>query len=306
MDLGLHLPLIDLGDGPPPLTRLRDLVRTARSAGFAAVAANDHLVFPTPWLDGPTALASVLSDAGDLEMMTTVALPIVRGPAVLAKQLTTLQLLAGGQVIAGIGPGSSPVDHEVVGADFTDRWASFDRTTVALRHLLDGRPAPDAGSPAVVLTPVAARRIPLWIGSWGSPAGLRRVARDADGWLASAYNTTPEGFRAARTALDEHLVSRGRDPLEVPDALSTGFLHVVDRSRDAQRFLTDRLAPALGRSAEQLRGRVFVGTPDEVVDLVGRYEAAGLRRLLLWPLVDELDQLQAAAELLTSVATSSA
>lgn len=75
---------------------------------------------------------------------------------------------------------------------------------------------------------------------------------------------------------------------------------MVDRSRDAERFLTDRLAPALGRSVDRLRGRVFVGTPDEVVDLAGRYEAAGLRRLLLWPLVDELDQLQAAVELLTS------
>jgi len=37
--------------------------------------------------------------------------------------------------------------------------------------------------------------VPLWIGSWGSAAGLRRVARLGDGWLASAYNTTPAGWR---------------------------------------------------------------------------------------------------------------
>src|SRR6266487_4019939 len=43
---------------------------------------------------------------------------------------------------------------------------------------------------------------PIWIGSWGSDAGLRRVARLGDGWLASAYNTTPELFTEARARLE--------------------------------------------------------------------------------------------------------
>jgi alkanesulfonate monooxygenase SsuD/methylene tetrahydromethanopterin reductase-like flavin-dependent oxidoreductase (luciferase family) len=38
---------------------------------------------------------------------------------------------------------------------------------------------------------------PVWIGSWGSSAGLRRVARLGEGWLASAYNTTPALFAEA-------------------------------------------------------------------------------------------------------------
>jgi alkanesulfonate monooxygenase SsuD/methylene tetrahydromethanopterin reductase-like flavin-dependent oxidoreductase (luciferase family) len=63
--------------------------------------------------------------------------------------------------------------------------------------------------------------IELWIGSWGSKAGLRRVARLGDGWLASAYNTTPDGFKAAKQSLSEQLHAHGRDPDRFPNALAT-------------------------------------------------------------------------------------
>ena len=49
--------------------------------------------------------------------------------------------------------------------------------------------------------PFRADGVPLWIASWGSPAGLRRVARHGDGWLASAYNTDPAAFAAGRAQL---------------------------------------------------------------------------------------------------------
>ena len=57
--------------------------------------------------------------------------------------------------------------------------------------------------------------------SWGSDAGLSRVARLADGWLASAYNTTPDGFAQARASLAEKLSERGRDPTGFPNGLAT-------------------------------------------------------------------------------------
>ena len=47
----------------------------------------DRLVFTRPWLDGPTALAAVLSRPGRMVLVTTVSLPVVRGPVALAKSL---------------------------------------------------------------------------------------------------------------------------------------------------------------------------------------------------------------------------
>ena len=60
MELGLHLPLMEFGDEGQSLARLSGAVNAARDSGFAAVSANDHFLFQTPWLDGATALAAVI------------------------------------------------------------------------------------------------------------------------------------------------------------------------------------------------------------------------------------------------------
>ena len=92
--------------------------------------------------------------------------------------------------------------------------------------------------PGVELAPAPHRPdgIPLWIGSWGSSAGLARVARAGDGWLASAYNTTPERFSDARTALGRALEDRGRPPDGFPNALATMWTWVSkDRAEGDRR-----------------------------------------------------------------------
>ena len=64
--------------------------------------------------------------------------------------------------------------------------------------------------------PVQPSGVPLWVGSWGSDDGLARVARLGDGWLASAYKTTPEGFAAAHALLARALVIGAGTPRDFP------------------------------------------------------------------------------------------
>src|SRR3954465_212749 len=92
------------------LARLTRAVDAPRECGFAAVSANDHFLFATPWLDGPTALAAVVERSGDMALATTVALVGLRGPVPMAKALAALDLLSEGRLIAGVGPGSSERD----------------------------------------------------------------------------------------------------------------------------------------------------------------------------------------------------
>ncbi len=70
---------MQFGEEPLSLARLEATVDAARDCGFAAVSANDHLVFQTPWLDGPTALASMIERSGEMTLATTISLAALRG-----------------------------------------------------------------------------------------------------------------------------------------------------------------------------------------------------------------------------------
>src|SRR5688572_10748283 len=110
------------GQEPLSLQRLEAVVDAARDCGFAAVSANDHFVFQTPWLDGLTALASMIERSGRLELATTVSLAVLRGPVQLAKTLTAIDVLSEGRLVAGLGPGSSAKDYAILGIPFEERW----------------------------------------------------------------------------------------------------------------------------------------------------------------------------------------
>ena len=302
MELGVHLPLLQFGDEPLSLQRLEATVDAAVDCGFAAVSANDHLVFQRPWLDGLSALATVVGRSGELALATTIALPVMRGPVPLAKALTALDVLSEGRLTAGVGPGSSEHDYRVLGIPFEERWKRFDEAVAVLRALLRGEPLPGQPRyypipPDIALAPGPHRPdgIPLWIGSWGSKAGLARVASSGDGWLASAYNTTPERFAAARAALEQALRDRGREADGFPNALATMWTWVSKDRAEGDRVLTDVLAPLLRRDPDQLRPQVCVGPAEHCAELLARYAEAGCRRVYLWPLGAEPRQLERVA-----------
>jgi alkanesulfonate monooxygenase SsuD/methylene tetrahydromethanopterin reductase-like flavin-dependent oxidoreductase (luciferase family) len=302
VDLGVHLPLIQLGDEPLSLGRLGTAVDTARECGFAAVSANDHFIFQAPWLDGPTALASIIERSGRLTLATTVSLVVLRGPVPLAKTLAAIDIISEGRLVAAVGPGSSKRDYDALGVPFEERWARFDEALAALRALLEGGPSATdqryyLAPSEVQLAPRPGHRgaIPLWVGSWGSKAGLARVARAGDGWLASAYNTTPEGFSAARASLARALEARGRDVDGFPNALATMWTWVSNDRAESDRVLADVLAPLLKRDPDELRRQVCIGPAEHCAELLTRYAEAGCQRVYMWPLGDEQRQLELVA-----------
>jgi alkanesulfonate monooxygenase SsuD/methylene tetrahydromethanopterin reductase-like flavin-dependent oxidoreductase (luciferase family) len=306
VDLGVHLPLMQFGEEPLSLRRLEGAVDTARDCGFAAISANDHFVFQTPWLDGPTALASMIERSGEMALATTVALAVLRGPLPLAKALAAIDVLSEGRLLAAVGPGSSERDYGALGIPFEERWKRFDEAVAVLRALLGREPMPEQPRyyplpPGIELAPPPRREegVPLWIGSWGSPAGLARVARAGDGWLASAYNTTPERFSAARRDLAGVLEDCGRAADGFPNALATMWTWVSEDRAEGDRVLTDVLAPVLKRDPDELRTQVCVGPAQHCAELLSRYAEAGCRRVYLWPLGDESRQLELVASEVT-------
>jgi alkanesulfonate monooxygenase SsuD/methylene tetrahydromethanopterin reductase-like flavin-dependent oxidoreductase (luciferase family) len=299
--VGVHLPLMEFRGEGQSSERVMAAVDAARDCGLFAISANDHLVHSAPWLDGLTALAASVERSGEMKLATTASLPVVRGPVALAKALAAVDILSRGRLIAGVGPGSSSRDYDAVGLPFERRWPLFDEAVVILRGLLRGEvvsesrhfPLPDA---ELAPRPYGDDGIPIWIGSWGSDAGLSRVARLADGWFASAYNTTPEQFGAARAFLAAKLEERGRDPQDFPNALATMWSWVTDDQADAAHMLDGVLGPLLRRDPDELRDRLCVGPPEHCARVLSNYAAAGCEWVQLWPLGEERRQIELLAD----------
>lgn len=137
---------------------------------------------------------------------------------------------------------------------FEQRWQRFDEAARPLKALLQPRAAANSGTcypaPLAGLSPPPRQRrgVPLWIGSWGSQAGLRRVACLGDGWLASAYNTAPETFATAMTLLGRELERQTKPTGDFPNALVTMWVWITDKRSDAERVLSEVVGPLVKRT----------------------------------------------------------
>jgi alkanesulfonate monooxygenase SsuD/methylene tetrahydromethanopterin reductase-like flavin-dependent oxidoreductase (luciferase family) len=278
--IGIHLPQLVARPTAAAAAEAVECAVAAERLGFAAVSVNDHITYHGPWLDGPTLLAAAAARTNRIGLATTVLLPALRGAPVAAQTLTALRLLSGDRLIAGVGIGSHAEDHALCGVPFERRGAALNEAIADLR-----RRCPDGP--------------PIWVASWGR--ALRRVARLGDGWVASALVNEPEEFGAQWQRLKQLLTDEGRDADAFPNIVATLFYYVGD---DAERVVSERLAPLLGKPPETVLARAAVGSPAEVGERIRAYAAAGAQRIQLWPAAEPLEQLEALAEIaaLASVA----
>src|SRR5262249_9434482 len=215
------------------------------------------------------------------------------------KQYAALDIFTGGRVIAGVGTGSLFRDYEVVGMDHADMWPRFEEGVRALRSYLTPGAPPFQGrfynTTGVEFEPPAVQQpLPIWIGSWGSNAGLRRVARLADGWLSSAGpgHQSPEQFAEDVKRLNAFLVQEGKDPATFPNAVSTMALFISEDKEELARVGGPGFVPrpaGVGvvqpaeRPGDDAHAHDMVGTRAICLDKVRRWQAAGAQALFLVP-----------------------
>ena len=299
MEFGVHLPLISFTGEQRSLDDLLAFTRAANDLGYTHVCANDHLVFSRPWLDGPTALAAVLAHSGRMTLATTVAVPVLRGPAATAKILAAIDLLSGGRLLVGLGPGSSARDYELVGVSFEERWKRLDEAVQTLRAYWRGDDVAFEGTfystAGFTLRPNACATSrstdldrELGIGgraeTRGAPrrrlAGLRLqhdpgAVRPGAGWTSrQSWRHAGAIRRCSRTASQRCGVTSPRTGLAPKRCSPTCWR----RCSIARWNGSARSFPSVRRRNAQ---RSWLA-----------YERAGAQRVFLWPLADERAQLE--------------
>jgi alkanesulfonate monooxygenase SsuD/methylene tetrahydromethanopterin reductase-like flavin-dependent oxidoreductase (luciferase family) len=118
----------------------------------------------------------------------------------------------------------------------------------------------------------------------------------SDGWLASAYNTTPEEFAANAAILREELQNQGRPGDDFPNALVTMWAFVTDKRAEAEQVLSETLGPLVNRDAAELRSRVCIGSPEHCAELLSRYVRGGCQQIFFWTVGDERLQVERIAQ----------
>ena len=202
-----------------------------------------------------------------------------RHPAVLAKAMTTIDLLSGGRCDFGLGAGWARYEYEAFGIRYpkpSERLDVLDESIQCVRGLLhqsDGDVFDFDGAhfsmkEAVNLPRPVQQRLPIWIGGGGEKRTLRIAALHADGW--NVPFVSPETFAHKNRVLDEHCGSVGRDPSEIRRSINVGC--APDEASLLRQF---------GSIAEIARPGVLVGSREQILDGIGRYVGAGAEQINL-------------------------
>jgi alkanesulfonate monooxygenase SsuD/methylene tetrahydromethanopterin reductase-like flavin-dependent oxidoreductase (luciferase family) len=278
--IGVNLPTFDpLRAGGPP--QFVESARLAEEAGFDAVWVGDHLHMPSPNYDSVVALSAVAATTERVKLGFGVMLLGLRQPAWAAKQLTTIDALAPGRLLLGVGVGGEfPEEFEALGLSTKRRGRLLDEALDVLPDWLEGRSAP-ALEPAISALP------PIWVGG-RSDAALARAARVGAGWLSNWMS--PDRMRERGEALAALAAVEDRPRPALGTTLS---VHVdADEGRARQRASTYTEA-MYGMPFERVEKYTTVGSAERVAAQIAAYADAGVEEFVLTPLTgDPLPQIE--------------
>lgn len=323
----------------PPFNALARRVGRLHEAGLRSFWWPDHLVAfhsrelwatgelaglqpdPHVYADPFVCIAVTAPASGDALLGVCVTDAIRRMPATLAQTVMTLDHLAPGRVVLGLGSGEL-ANYGPYGVTVGSPATVLESAAAQIRRLLDD-PGPDEHGAVLGLRPPAGSRGPrLWLAAHG-PRGFRATGRYADGWIP---NWLPyEGWRAGRDAVAAAAAEAGRDPTALSYGLSVqvvvqptreaaeellehpvlkAFALLLDPERFAEVGATHplgagglhkmvastlgarQLAAAAAVPGELVRKLFVYGTPAEVAEQIAEYDAD---HVVLWDAVPIVD-----------------
>ena len=253
--------------------------RYAESTGWDGIWYADHFMPNEENVDQPiheawSILAAIAASVPRVRIGPLVAGNTYRNPALTAKIAATVDHISGGRVVLGLGAGWQENEHEKYGFEFSTVKGRLDRLDEAVEivtSLLSNNRTNYQGDHYTILDapldpkPVQTK-IPLMIGGGGRKRTLRTAAIHADEWN---YWGMPSDIAELCQVLDAHCDDVGRDPAEI-ERSACALMFIADNEEKLERFRdTD-----FGRAT-------IVGTPTEVIDIVGEYAEVGLDELIV-------------------------
>lgn len=259
----------------------------SEEAGFSSLGTIDRVVYGN--LETIPTLAAAAAVTSRIGLTTSVLLGPFRGNgALLAKELATVDQIAGGRLTLGIAVGGRQDDFESTGSSFTERGRNFDAQLAEMKAVWAQEPRGYAGP--IGPPPVQAGGPPLLFGGM-VPATFRRMAEYGAGWIAGGGG--PEMFAAGAAQARQAWTAAGREG--EPRLAGLAYAAVGDDAvRHAQGYIGDYYG-FLGDFASQIAGGALT-TPAAIARAVKDFTDAGCDELLLFPCNPDPTQVTLLAE----------
>lgn len=276
MEIGIALPTMATGFTRSTFT---EWCRGIDEGPYSSISAGERITFHNPELLVTNAAAAALTER--VQVITNIAVLPLHRPALLAKQLATLDVLAAGRLVVGVGVGGRAQDYRALDVPFEGRHQRLDADVAELRRLWAGEPAYGGGQP-VGPAPHRSGGPPLWAAAMG-PKSMERAAKWAEGITGFSIGADPgEITRGNQLALDAW-ESEGRT--ERPRLVSGSFYLLGGRDADAElkRFARAYLDVFGDKAAEALSQLVVLSSPARLLDTLAAAETAGCDEFILVP-----------------------
>ena len=256
----------------------RILAQHAETTGWDGIWLADHFLPEEnaliPVHESWITLAALARDIPRVRLGTLVTGNTYRHPAVLANMVATLDNLADGRVVLGLGAGWQQNEHDAYGIEYgtvSSRLDMLEEACQVLRGLFqndyfnfDGQHYQLKNAPLEPKPQQA--KIPLMIGGGGEQRTLKIAAQYADEWNVWG---DAQILRHKMNILDQHCESAGRDP------------HEIERSAVALLFLSDNEKYLNKIRAAELTSPAIIGNVNEVIEIVSTLKEIGVKELII-------------------------
>jgi F420-dependent oxidoreductase-like protein len=279
---GFHMPTFTFPGIPNDrlFDRVAENAKAAEKAGFDLVTVMDHFyqirgIGPEtePMMEAYTTLSALATQTSRVKLGTLVTGVTYRNPALLVKQVTTLDVISKGRAILGIGAAWNEDEHRGYGIEFPPIAQRMDRLgealTIAKLMFTQDRPSFEGQYYKIdralnVPRPIQPGGPKILIGGGGERRTLRLLAEHGD--IGHWFGGNLEDLKRKRRVFEEHCAAVNRDPSEV--LLTVGLtLVLAENERDA-KALMDGLTP-------ERRAIAKTATVAQAAEVIGQYMDAG-------------------------------
>ncbi|MEE3288904.1 MAG: TIGR03619 family F420-dependent LLM class oxidoreductase [Pseudomonadota bacterium] len=271
--------------------------------GFESAWVWDHILLGVephfPIIDSLSLLTALAVKTSTIKLGTGVLILPLRNPVILAKQLSSMDVISGGRLLLGLASGWYKREFDAVGVDFHQRGKIMDQSLDILEHLWTEAQTTAEYPPhklrSAVMFPKPQQRPgpPILIGGYADRV-LKRVATRSDGWLTYCYTATSYAEDKAR--IIQLAEEAGRDPATL--SFTNQLPIAIGPREDIEGPMMEWLSTEwdFASWSKSTAESAIIGTLDECAEQLRAHFKKGLDRLVFMPYRYQDDQVEMIAK----------